>query len=177
MMRKEAGTLTGLSSQSGRAQTFHLWLCTWKQAVVVLVTRKVTRALRQLRLLREVEARLGGAAGQPRPRQRARGVAARTLRRAGRQRDLGRRRRLGAEDVFLALPFEQRLELLALERLALDEDLGDRLERRAVLAEDVLRGLMGALDDAADLVVDLARDLVGVVGLGAELAAEERCSR
>ncbi|MDQ3849159.1 MAG: ATP-dependent zinc metalloprotease FtsH, partial [Actinomycetota bacterium] len=30
------------------------------------------------------------------------------------------------------------------------------------------------LDDAADLVVDLARDLVGVVGLGAELAAEER---
>ena len=33
---------------------------------------------------------------------------------------------------------------------------------------------MGVLDDAADLVVDLARDLVGVVGLGGELAAEER---
>ena len=32
---------------------------------------------------------------------------------------------------------------------------------------------MGRLDDAADLVVDLARDLVGVVGLGRELAAEE----
>ena len=33
---------------------------------------------------------------------------------------------------------------------------------------------MGALDDAADLVVDLARDLVGVVRLGRELAAQER---
>ena len=33
---------------------------------------------------------------------------------------------------------------------------------------------MRALDDAADLVVDLARDLVGVVRLGRELAAQER---
>ena len=32
---------------------------------------------------------------------------------------------------------------------------------------------MGGLDDAADLVVDLAGDLVRVVGLGGELAAEE----
>ena len=44
----------------------------------------------------------------------------------------------------------------------------------AVLPEDVLGLLVGALDDAADLVVDLAGDLVGVVGLGVELATEER---
>ena len=48
------------------------------------------------------------------------------------------------------------------------------LERLAVLGEDVLGPLVGGLDDAADLVVDLAGDLVGVVGLGGELAAEER---
>src|SRR2546425_7557477 len=34
--------------------------------------------------------------------------------------------------------------------------------------------LVAVLDDAPDLVVDLARDLVRVVGLGAHLAAEER---
>ena len=48
------------------------------------------------------------------------------------------------------------------------------VERLAMLAEDVLRALVRGLDDAADLVVDLARDLVGVVGLGGELAAQER---
>ena len=36
------------------------------------------------------------------------------------------------------------------------------------------RELVAVLDDAAHLVVDLARDLVGVVGLVAHLAAEER---
>ena len=36
------------------------------------------------------------------------------------------------------------------------------------------RELVALLDDAPDLVVDLARDLLGVVGLVAHLAAEER---
>ena len=40
--------------------------------------------------------------------------------------------------------------------------------------QHVLGDLVRRLDDAPDLVVDLARDLVGVVGLGGELAAEER---
>ena len=39
------------------------------------------------------------------------------------------RRRLGAEDLFLGLAGEQRLELLLLDRLALDEHLGDRAQR------------------------------------------------
>src|SRR3954451_100405 len=85
-----------------------------------------------------------------------------------------RRRRGGVgvgEDLGLGLAGEQRDELLLLDRLALQEDLGDDLEALAMLAEEGLRPLVGALDDAADLVVDLARDLVGVVGLGGELAA------
>ena len=43
-----------------------------------------------------------------------------------------------------------------------------------VLGQDVRGALVRRLDDPPDLVVDLARDLVGVVGLGRELAAEER---
>ena len=43
-----------------------------------------------------------------------------------------------------------------------------------MLEQDVLGRLVGALDDPADLVVDLARDLVRVVRLGRELAAQER---
>ena len=69
---------------------------------------------------------------------------------------------------------EQGDELLGVDRLALEQDLRQRLEVVAALVEDVLGGLVGLLDDAADLVVDLAGDLVGVVGLGGELAAEER---
>ena len=42
-----------------------------------------------------------------------------------------------------------------------------------MLGEDVLGGLVGVLDHPADLVVDLAGDLVRVVGLGGELTAEE----
>src|SRR6185295_11245731 len=86
----------------------------------------------------------------------------------------GRRWRLVAEDLFLGLALEQRLEVVALDRLALEQDLRDRLQRLAALRQDVLRLLVGALDDAADLVVDLARDLVRVVRLGRELAAQER---
>src|SRR5438046_1787935 len=80
--------------------------------------------------------------------------------------------RLTAEDLLLGLALEELGELLLLDRLALEQDVRDRLERLAALGEDVLGALVGALDDAADLVVDLARDLVGVVGFGRELAAE-----
>ena len=43
-----------------------------------------------------------------------------------------------------------------------------------VLAQHRERELVRLLDHAADLVVDLARDLLRVVGLGAVVAAEER---
>src|SRR5215211_2546463 len=81
---------------------------------------------------------------------------------------------LGVEDVLLGGALEQPLELGGVDRLALEQDLRDRIEVGAVLLEDPLRSLMGLLDDAADLVVDLACDLVGVVGLGRELAAQKR---
>src|SRR5690606_7274978 len=86
----------------------------------------------------------------------------------------GGRRLVGAEHLLLALAVEQRLELVLLDRLAPDEDLRDALQALAVLGEDVLRALVGGLDDAPNLVVDLARQLVRVVRLGAELPAEKR---
>ena len=43
-----------------------------------------------------------------------------------------------------------------------------------MLGEDARRPVVGALDDPADLVVDLTRDLIGIVGLGRELPPEER---
>ena len=42
-----------------------------------------------------------------------------------------------------------------------------------VFGENAGGAFMRGLDDAADLVVDLAGDLIGVVGLGGELTAEE----
>ena len=66
---------------------------------------------------------------------------------------------VGTEDLFLGLAGQQRLELLLLDRLALDEDLGDHLECVAVLGEDVLGALVRALDDPPDLIVDLPGDL------------------
>src|SRR3954468_150907 len=140
-------------------------------------TRTVTSApigSGELGLLGQVEpARLDAAAGQAGARERARGLAARALG-SGLARDgRARRRSLGAEDLILGLAGEQALELLLLDRLALDEDLGDRAQLLAVLGEELLGALVRGLDDAADLVVDLARDLIGVVGLGRELAAQE----
>ena len=69
---------------------------------------------------------------------------------------------------------EQPLELVLVDRLALDEELGDLVQLVHVLAEHLARALVRLLDHAADLVVDLARDLLGVVRLGAHVAAEER---
>src|SRR5580698_4554261 len=132
------------------------------------------RGRRQARL-DAVSAHISRAAGQPGPRQRTRRFAAGTLRRRGRGgRQLRRAGLLGAEYFLLALALQQRVELLLLERLALDEDLGERAKVLAVLGEDVPRTLVGGLDDAPHLVIDLARDLVGVVRLGGELAPEER---
>src|SRR6266516_7598923 len=67
------------------------------------------------------------------------------------------------EDGRLVLACGEPLELIAVDRLALDEDLGDAVELLHVLAEYGERELVCFLDHAADLVVDLARDLLGVV--------------
>src|SRR6201747_968663 len=92
-------------------------------------------------------------------------------------RPLRLRRRLGrlgrllvlSEDLVLGLAFEQGGELVGVDRLPLQQQFRDPVEFVAALAEQALGGLVGALDDAADL----AGDLVGVVRLGGELAAEE----
>src|SRR5262245_65185114 len=122
-------------------------------------------------------AELRGAAGEAGARELALGLLTVARHGAG---DLGTlragRKLLGllAPDLELGLALEQRLELVGLDRLALEQQLGDRLEVIAVLLEDVARHLVRSLDDPADLVIDLTRDLVRVVRLGAELAAEER---
>ena len=59
------------------------------------------------------------------------------------------------DDVFVGLPLQERIELLSLDRLAFQQDLGHRLQRPATRAENVRRPLMGPVDDACDLVVDL----------------------
>jgi hypothetical protein len=69
-------------------------------------------------------------------------------------------------EVCLGLAVEQGLELLALDRLALEQQLGDRRQLLAVLGQDLLRLLVRALNDPADLVVDLARRLVRELGPG-----------
>src|SRR5438270_5861170 len=113
---------------------------------------------------------LHGRAGQ---RERARARLALALRLLLRLR-LGRGRLLLGEDARLVLVCEEPLELVAVDRLALDQDLRDAVELLHVLAEHRERELVRFLDHAPDLVVDLARDLLGVVGLGAVVAAEER---
>src|SRR5680860_654086 len=79
---------------------------------------------------------------------------------------------LGEDDV-LGLAGQQADELVALDRLALEQDLGEQLQGVAVLGEDVAGALVGLLDDPADLGVDRARQVVGVVGLGVHVAPEE----
>src|SRR4051794_5452717 len=85
-----------------------------------------------------------------------------------RRRQLGRLRDdrlVRAEHVALSLAVEQLEELVALDRLATQEDLRGVGELLAVLLEDRPRELVRLLDDAADLAVDLAGHVVGVVGL------------
>src|SRR3954447_24435396 len=113
-------------------------------------------------------------ARQPRPRQRL--GPGRRLALALRRR-LRRRRRIyrliGAEHVAFGLAVEELYELLALDRLPPEQDVGHVVELVAVLLEHLARGLVGLLHHPPDLIVDLAGDLVGVVGLRAELASQE----
>src|SRR5689334_2542012 len=102
----------------------------------------------------------GVAAGEPGPRPRV-GAGALALRAFGRRRR-GRRLRgllVVGEDLRGGRAVEQGDELLGVDGLALEQQLGDLLELVAALVERAPGGLVGALDDAADLVVDLAGDL------------------
>src|SRR5581483_8234029 len=145
-----------------------------RQAIAPLA-RSGVKSLRAL--VRVGGPHLGGATGEARSRtrDRPRALAAGRLLglRLGLIGHLGLLV-LGAEDLLLGRAVEQLRELLGVDRLALEQDARDVVEGGAPLDQDVLGGLVGLLDDAADLVVDLARDLVRVVGLGGELAAQER---
>src|SRR5215218_1706177 len=85
-----------------------------------------------------------------------------------------RLRNLVREDRLLPLPGGQPLELILVDRLALDEDRRDPVQLLHVLLEHTCRAVVRLLDDAADLLVDLARNLVRIVGLVTHLTAEER---
>src|SRR3954447_6745119 len=115
---------------------------------------------------------LGAAACEAGSRQWPRALA---LRLALRGRLVGSRLRhdglVRPEDVLLGLALEQPDELVALDRLAAQQDVRRVVELLAVAREDVARDLVRLLDDPADLAVDLARHVVRVVRLGAELAA------
>ncbi len=56
----------------------------------------------------------------------------------------------------------------------LDQEPRDRVQFADVVAEDGIGQLVGLLDHAADLVVDLAGNLLRIVGLGTDVAAQER---
>src|ERR1035437_9995200 len=124
--------------------------------------------------LRVACANLRGAAGEAGARDRAGRFALGAVDSRGRGGQLGLGLLLHAERLLLALAGEQREKLLLLDRLTFDEDLGHLGEVALVFCEDARRALVGHLDDAANLIVDFAGDFVGVVGLGGELAAEER---
>lgn len=68
---------------------------------------------------------------------------------------------------------EDGFQLLAVQRLLLQEFTGQDVEDIAVLGEDRPRLGVGGLNQLADLVVDVAGDLVAVVRLGAHRAAQE----
>ena len=137
------------------------------------VSRNVVGGRR--RSVRLVGPHLGAAAGEARPRLRNRTRALAASSALGLGLGLGRLGLLvlGAEHLLRGGTLEQLHERLGVDGLALEQDLGDRVELLAALDQDVLRGLVRLLDDAPDLVVDLAGDLIGVIRLGRELAAEE----
>src|SRR5438093_729072 len=68
---------------------------------------------------------------------------------------------------------EEPLDLFAIERLAEHEELGQLVEPGAVLGEDLECDVVGFIDQAANLLVDLEGDGVGVIGRGTPIAAEE----
>src|ERR1700758_341424 len=92
--------------------------------------RELTRPapLGQLGTLRVRAAQLGRAAGEPRPWAGPRRLAFGAIGGDGRCGQLRPLDLLLPEHLVLALAFQQRQELLLLDRLALDEDLGDLRE-------------------------------------------------
>src|SRR5215831_5922292 len=103
-----------------------------KQAATRLDRRPRSGQPRRLDL---AAAHVGGAAREARTRQRSRRLATGAVRRRRRQRQLGGGRLLGAEHFDLVLALEQGKELLLLDRLALDEDLGDLAQVLLVVGE------------------------------------------
>ena len=83
------------------------------------------------------------------------------------------RRRCRWKHALRGLSGEKPLELLAIDRLVLDQQLGYLVQLFHVLGQDRPRPLARTLDDAVNLLVDRARDLLGVVGRGAHLAPDE----
>src|SRR5581483_1439446 len=73
----------------------------------------------------------------------------------------------------LAAVAEERVELVGLEGLLLDELADDEAELVPVLGEDLVRALPALLPDVVDLGVDDLRDVLAVVPLLLDLAAEE----
>src|SRR3954453_12355891 len=141
-----------------------------KRCSIGCTSMQPNRGVKALSAFGWVRRRLHRRAGEREgPRARLRVAARLALRRRLRDRLF-----LVREDRCLVLALEQTLELVAIDRLALDEDERDLVEVVDVLAERAERELMRLFDHAADLVVDLPRDLLGVVGLGAVVAAEER---
>src|SRR3954470_19776930 len=84
----------------------------------------------QLWLLRQVAAaKLGGAAGEAGTRDAAVGLLAVKRDGAGERRTPRALRQIGPQ-LGLVRALQERLELLALDRLALEQQLGDRLQAR-----------------------------------------------
>src|SRR5512132_2369156 len=75
------------------------------------------------------------------------------------------RLRFVGEDARLVLAREQPLELILVDRLPLDQEAGDAVQLVHVRLERRDGQLVRLFNYPADLVVDLARDLLGVVGL------------
>src|SRR5437764_1200074 len=92
-----------------------------------------------------VRAASSATTGATRAREPARRFAFGPAGRRGRRGQLGLELGLLGEDLLLALAVEQREELLLLDRLAPDEDLGDLFEVGSVFGEDVLRALVRRL--------------------------------
>src|SRR5581483_6423962 len=88
-------------------------------------------------------------------------------RRRGRFRQAGR---LGRELLVLA---EQPRHIVALDRLVLDQLAGHAVQDVPIFGDDAVRDFLGALDQPPNLVVDLLGDLLRVVALLGDLAAEE----
>src|SRR5690606_1376631 len=88
----------------------------------------------------------------------------------------GRRTRLalGLRQVAVLGRPEDPRDVVTLERLDLDERVGQRLELVPVLGEDAAAELVRLVDRAADLLVDLLGGALGVVALLGVVAAEER---